>query len=158
MPELPWISKSTARRKEVELKIRAYIKGRRHRKATYSGYQVRAFALHQLGFGDYSEYLDSELWWGIRANVLDRDRRTCLACGKRATQVHHRAYSLKVLLGLDTGPLVSVCGLCHEWAERCPDGEKRSLERANRRLDGRIQARGEATSHREGRTRQAISA
>jgi 2-polyprenyl-6-methoxyphenol hydroxylase-like FAD-dependent oxidoreductase len=37
-------------------------------------------------------YLQSALWRKIRRRVLKRDRNTCVRCGCKATQVHHRSY------------------------------------------------------------------
>ena len=113
---------------------------RRSKRVSKNGYEARSFFLHQMGFSSYAEYLDSDLWATIRRRALVRDRHRCRACGRRAFQVHHRAYSLKALLGLDLGPLLSICEDCHEWAERTREGKKRSLEMANKRLDCRIQA------------------
>jgi 5-methylcytosine-specific restriction endonuclease McrA len=63
---------------------------------------------------DYMKYLQSPLWTEIRARVLERDNNTCQDCGGKASQVHHRSYTLPVMTGNNDEMLVSLCGDCHQ--------------------------------------------
>lgn len=60
------------------------------------------------------EYLQSDDWNRKRYMVLKRDHWTCVYCGRRATQVHHKRYA-RVNIGKEPIEwLVSVCARCHE--------------------------------------------
>lgn len=60
-----------------------------------------------------SEYLKSDAWKRKRYVVLKRDNWTCVYCGSRATQVHHKKYA-KYNIGKEPIEwLVSVCKACH---------------------------------------------
>jgi 5-methylcytosine-specific restriction endonuclease McrA len=59
----------------------------------------------------YSLYLKTSHWRRIRERTLQRDRRRCVRCQKKATDIHHLTY---VRLGReDLNDLVSVCRDCH---------------------------------------------
>lgn len=59
-------------------------------------------------------YLKSDEWRRKRYLVLKRDNWTCVYCGGRATQVHHKKY-LKRKLGKEPIKwLVSICRPCHD--------------------------------------------
>ena len=88
-----------------------------------NGYKERNELLVEMGFKDYAAYLRSQRWKGIRLGVLNRDSASCIVCRRRANQVHHRSYASEVLLGEDTGPLVSICDGCHHTIEFC-NGKK----------------------------------
>lgn len=77
----------------------------------------RYISLNVLGFNSYRGYLKSKLWRQIRAQKLDSDPK-CFCCKRNATQVHHRAYTLKAMRGHDMDLLMSVCGSCHEKHHR----------------------------------------
>jgi 5-methylcytosine-specific restriction endonuclease McrA len=96
-------------------------------------YKRRASNLKDLGFDSYRQYLESPLWASIRSEVLARDKKKCVKCGGRATQVHHMSYGPKVLSGERIGRLVSVCASCHRAAE-FDDDTKVSVREASRRL------------------------
>ena len=60
-------------------------------------------------------YLKSDAWRRKRYVVLRRDEWTCVRCGNRANQVHHKRY-----LGRNLGKepidwLISVCHSCHNY-------------------------------------------
>lgn len=95
-----------------------------HTVCSYSG---RQRVLMLIGFKTYRTYLESELWAGLRVEALIRDNHTCRLCSRLATQVHHRDYTKKTLLGEKPSGLVSLCGDCHKMLERNEDGTKRSL-------------------------------
>lgn len=61
-----------------------------------------------------NEYLESDTWKRKRYVVLKRDNWTCVYCGSRATQVHHKRYA-KYNIGKEPIEwLVSVCKSCHD--------------------------------------------
>lgn len=88
--------------------------------------QHRKQSLLEMGFTSYRQYLDSDLWKGIRERVLKRDRGCCRRCGGHATQVHHTHYWREVLEGRDDSYLVAICRGCHKAIE-FKHGEKRPM-------------------------------
>lgn len=99
----------------------------------FAHYSNRNKRLLELGHESYQAYLESDEWKAIRAKVLKRDRHKCVLCGKHATQVHHRSYHVKALIGAKTLSLVSICRTCHESIE-FSNGSKTELKEANRRM------------------------
>ena len=61
----------------------------------------------------YREYLQSDDWKRKRYVVLKRDNWTCVYCGARATQVHHKRYAKRNIGREPIEWLVSVCNNCH---------------------------------------------
>ncbi len=59
-------------------------------------------------------YLKSDEWRRKRYVVLKRDNWTCVYCGNRATQVHHKRYAKKNIGKEPIKWLVSVCKPCHD--------------------------------------------
>jgi len=59
-------------------------------------------------------YLQSDDWKRKRSLVLKRDNWTCVYCGARATQVHHKKYSKRRIGNEPIEWLVSVCKTCHD--------------------------------------------
>lgn len=96
-------------------------------------YRERNKTVKKLGFTSYAAYLQSDLWAGIRIEILQQNS-TCIRCGEPATQVHHAFYSLEVLNGTDRSKLYSICGDCHQKAEFDHLGRKTTVGRANRFL------------------------
>ena len=96
-------------------------------------YERRNRLLKSLGFKSYQDYLNSDLWRKIRASRLSKHPE-CYACPRKATQVHHKRYTLAVMLGHEPQGLVAVCGGCHYRAEFTQDGDKRDLRQANKSL------------------------
>lgn len=64
------------------------------------------------------EYLKSEAWQRKRYVVLKRDNWTCVHCGARATQVHHKRYARKNIGKEPIEWLESVCKSCHDALHR----------------------------------------
>ena len=62
----------------------------------------------------YREYLKSDAWQRKRYVVLKRDNWSCVFCGARATQVHHKRYAKKNIGKEPIEWLVSICKPCHE--------------------------------------------
>jgi 5-methylcytosine-specific restriction endonuclease McrA len=59
-------------------------------------------------------YLKSDAWKRKRYVVMKRDNWSCVYCGKRATQVHHKKYA-KYNIGKEPIEwLESVCRSCHD--------------------------------------------
>lgn len=92
--------------------------------------------LRSLGFETYRQYLASELWAQIRAEVIGAVDGKCFRCGGRAVQVHHTTYSLAALSGKDKSTLRALCRGCHHFIEFHPDGRKARQSVANKKLDG----------------------
>ena len=89
-------------------------------------YRKRDKTLFAMGFRNYSAYLKSALWAGIRQRVL-LTRKTCEVCNGYAGTVHHLSYSKRVLSGECDRLLVAICEDCHHRCEFTPDGVKRSF-------------------------------
>lgn len=102
-------------------------------------YELRTRNLAELGFSTYREYLASYLWDCIRSVVLKRRRYTCDVCGAPATQVHHKNYNRKTLLGRKLNALMAVCRDCHTAAEFDEDGRKVPCGVANVRMERMMQ-------------------
>ena len=62
----------------------------------------------------YRGYLQSDDWKRKRYVVLKRDNWTCVYCGDRATQVHHKRYAKRNIGREPIEWLVSVCKNCHD--------------------------------------------
>ncbi len=98
--------------------------------AVARSYGGRSNTLRCIGFATYDDYLNSELWAGIRGVVLGT-HPLCAICGiTRATQVHHQSYKKTVMLGENLKPLVPVCDTCHRKIEFTTTGHKRTLQDA----------------------------
>lgn len=91
-------------------------------------------AYEQLGFPSYRAYLLSSLWHSIRARVFERDGHCCILCQKDATEAHHRSYDIDTMTGKDISLIISICNKCHHELEYSPDGNKNSLDEAERKL------------------------
>lgn len=96
-------------------------------------YYERQQVLKYMGFATYDSYLESRTWDEIRRRILTRDRRKCQRCGGRASQVHHRNYSLDTLSGDNDAGLTSLCGHCHLDIEF--DGDRKQAGAEVQRLD-----------------------
>jgi 5-methylcytosine-specific restriction endonuclease McrA len=59
-------------------------------------------------------YLKSDAWKRKRYVVLKRDNWSCVYCGKRATQVHHKKYAKHNIGKEPIEWLESVCRSCHD--------------------------------------------
>lgn len=97
-------------------------------------YNANPQQLFNLDLLDYKDYLHSPFWFVIRNIVLFRDSFECMACGDKATCVHHLYYSPDVLYGKDLAALVSLCDLCHHKIEFDEAGAKiHNIEEKHRR-------------------------
>lgn len=97
-------------------------------------YAERDFVLYRLGFHDYHEYLQSDLWAGIRGRAFRQNGNRCLVCDRRAHLMHHRHYRIEVLLGYDLTALVPLCDGHHESIEFTLNGRKRTLNQTDAAL------------------------
>ena len=59
----------------------------------------------------YKEYLQSDVWRKKRTQVLIRDNHKCVHCGNKATEVHHKVYTIWGKEKLKH--LESICNTCH---------------------------------------------
>lgn len=98
------------------------------------GYKERAISLEEMGIPDYQTYLDGKLWKTIRKKVLYRSRHVCEVCKiNKASEVHHKSYSLITMRGERLEDLVAICHDCHEHCKF--EGEKKlPLDVANSRM------------------------
>ncbi len=85
-------------------------------------YGTRDKVLLKMGFASYADYLISDLWSGLRGQVL-LEYPNCRTCGKIATVVHHTSYHKKFLQKGGVA-LVSICRTCHQLIEFREDGTK----------------------------------
>lgn len=60
------------------------------------------------------DVLTSDAWKRKRHVVLERDHSTCVRCGGRATQVHHKKYARTNIGKEPIEWLESVCSHCHK--------------------------------------------
>lgn len=96
-------------------------------------YAQRLAVLNNLGFANYKEYLNSDLYQGIKSRVLTR-RPYCELCGDVSVVVHHVAYNKKSLRGSKSPLLVSLCNSCHYYIEVDKAGEKTTWSMAVTKL------------------------
>lgn len=96
---------------------RKAIRAAERKRQVVEAYSLRARSLRELGFEDYPAYLASPLWAEIRERVLRAAYRLCDFCKRRASQVHHRAYTLETMRGEDDSNLFAICGRCHHRGE-----------------------------------------
>ena len=96
-------------------------------------YRERNRNIRAMGFRSYVDYLNSDLWKSIRAQVLAASQ-DCRVCGRPAIQVHHVKYRKKDLEGRDLSFLWSVCAGCHRTAEFRRDGEKLTPKQATLKM------------------------
>lgn len=94
-----------------------------------TSYQSRNAVLRTLGFRNYGEYLQSELWRKVRDKVFAIKGKACYLCGGRAWQVHHNRYHKNDLTGKRVRFINPICGDCHHEIE-FSDGEKVDLRDA----------------------------
>lgn len=87
--------------------------------------------LRGMGYESYAAYLLSPLWQTIRRGAFALYGSQCVACQKKATQIHHRDYSPETLKGESLKSLCPICRGCHDKIEFTEDGRKRSLSSAN---------------------------
>ena len=85
-------------------------------------YRSRNQRLRDMGVDTYKEYLQSDEWKEIRNAVLARDKNECLACGGRATCVHHTNYSGRSFREMGEAH-VSLCHSCHKFIEFDREGK-----------------------------------
>lgn len=109
---------------------------RRGPRRKHKAYRDRDEAIGLAGYASYQEYLKSDQWRELRADKLARFPM-CLLCDRKASQVHHLAYTHDVLLGFSPNLLVTLCRECHEAIEFDACSVKRSLEEANAELKRR---------------------
>lgn len=100
-----------------------------------SAYRDRTKTLTQLGFKDYQEYLESFTWHNVRKKVFAAKGNKCSCCkSKKAWQIHHSDYSTETLSGESIEHLHPICRKCHREIEHDDNGNKLSLEDANRKF------------------------
>ena len=87
------------------------------------------YSFKKLGYDNYQEYLDSPLWARIRKRVFVKYGGKCAVCKKKAQQVHHRSYALKVMKGSDIEPLIALCTKHHHEIEFITVGKKKGQKR-----------------------------
>jgi hypothetical protein len=113
-------------------KLKYKLKPKKKGKRTSKGYRIRKFSLTELGYVNYDQYLRSNDWKIIRADVL-KNHPGCMLCSALASQVHHMDYDAQTLLGLEKRLLAPLCDKCHHIIE-FNKNEKRTLANANKML------------------------
>lgn len=91
-------------------------------------YRDRNRLLKRLGFYTYKAYLRSAMWRGISGEVLAKTNR-CYCCNRKATEVHHREYTLETLTTV-CPQLVPLCRSCHRKIEFKGDTKRHQVEKA----------------------------
>lgn len=103
-------------------------------------FKDRDIALRALGFTDYSEYLQSDLWAWIRSQLMkDASSSSCVICGSGTGLVwHHLVYEIPVLVGnFSSGTfssVVRICSACHRGVH-FHSGEFQSMKVAYYRFE-----------------------
>lgn len=91
-----------------------------------NSYWKRGQNLLKLGFQNYNEYLNSDLWRNIRFAAYQLHGKLCLICKNSATCIHHLDYALDTLKGTNLNSLIPLCADCHEKVE-FDEGKKLSV-------------------------------
>lgn len=92
-------------------------KRRRVQESNTRAYNARREILKSLGFELYKDYLESDLWLGIRSKVLDAFPFCRICCWYFAKQVHHQNYRIETMSGKDVSGLIALCSRCHRRIE-----------------------------------------
>lgn len=123
--------------KRSRRKRKAIRKARREAQRNFAkktkGPEKKYGGFRALGFASYVEYLKSPLWHSIRETVFATFGNRCCVCGSMASEIHHKKYTIAVLLGQEIDSLVPICHPCHAKIE-FRDGVKVGLSAANARL------------------------
>lgn len=107
--------------------------------------RVAGYAAFARDYADYETYLRSPLWQAIRDRALKLAGNECAACPNKATQVHHRDYRLRVLLGEDLTPLVALCAACHKKVDKVGKRARESWNEKERILAALVAKKDKAT-------------
>ena len=98
-------------------------------------FKVRDRKLKKLGLSYYKEYLESNLWRNLKAEVYDRTG-CCEGCGtKDNLQVHHASYTFMHTHTYPKGKAKSlrlVCNECHEGIHDLAKNENIGLVEATK--------------------------
>lgn len=94
-------------------------------------YQARNILLREMGYSNYAEYLESDLWAGIKRRAFEELGRLCLICNGGAEVLHHISYGKEVMQGKTLAPLAPLCHGCHHEVEFDAAGKKRTLAQAH---------------------------
>jgi 5-methylcytosine-specific restriction endonuclease McrA len=85
---------------------------------------------------EYDKYRASEQWLQIREKVKQAAGYKCACCPNRATEVHHRCYRPRVMLGEDTSLLIALCSKCHKTVDFDANNKSRDANSKERVLRG----------------------
>lgn len=89
-------------------------------------YQQRDVIIRFMGYSNYNDYLQSDLWRHIRRRVFGYKGNLCWLCRRKADHVHHHRYTIQNLRGRRFRDLYPICVVCHEIVE-FDEGTKRPL-------------------------------
>jgi hypothetical protein len=89
-------------------------------------YAERDVILGRMGFLNYADYRESDLWKDIRRRVYKFRGRNCVLCGDKSKAIHHHSYAESVLRGDDIQPMYPLCDKCHTKIE-CDGRRKREM-------------------------------
>lgn len=99
----------------------------------WNRYQHRNQILKEMGFDSYADYLKSDLWASLRKQAMKKYHGICQSCGDKATQVHHKHYSRRLLKGEHIIGLKPICKECHKTIE-FDENQKVDVVTANQRM------------------------
>lgn len=92
-------------------------------------YETRNSILSDMGFGSYADYLNSDLWSGIRRLIWARRGSICVLCrSNNASELHHNSYNRDDLDGTVLFHIHPICNRCHKKIEFDSNGCKRSFQ------------------------------
>jgi hypothetical protein len=97
---------------------------------TMNTYADRNHLLKEMGYESYRAYLDSDLWWSIKAQAFIFHGKACKLCRVEAVTLHHLGYGRDTLLGESLDQIVPLCDSCHHKVEFTSKGAKRTLVQA----------------------------
>lgn len=102
--------------------------------------EQRQAKLEQLGYVDYTDYLDGAHWRAVRRRFRESDRTQTCICGKPGVLLHHKTYER--LGAEELTDLIALCLNCHEMVhvllargEFVNYAAFASLDRANEYVD-----------------------
>ena len=101
-------------------------------------FEARDSFLLSIGFQNYDEYLQSDLWESIKNSLRQHSESLqCICCKSKVGLCwHHRDYSPFIMVGnfsFASGLVVRICASCHK-AIHFSDGKRVPLCEANERL------------------------
>jgi len=114
-------------------------------------YKKRDLELEYMGFENYKEYLESDLWKSIKSKKICEQNKCLLCSCKENLVIHHYDYSRDTLEGRALNNLIVLCHKCHasiEFFIRKGKPIKRTLKAANGVLASKLADKAKARRHK----------